>query len=467
MKKKRISALCAALLVTASMFSGCGNKTDESVSEETTINIIQDGTEAPVSESGQPVTVTNPEGEVVTDANGEAVTAVVTSATSFVDPGANLGGNDISAPETEVTEETKPVNHEEIANMIEQGTVAEKKPVIAEYNVDYKTRYGYNTLNDQEKALYADILEAVKSVKTKVKVDDSVTDEMWIKVYGTLYMQEPQLFWLTSKKVVKGKLWYWEIDPEIIASMQKEIDATASKVLTEADGKDTYGKLKVFHDYITLNNDFIKEEGFNQTIYGGLAKGTIQCEGYAKTMQYLCDMAGIESMVVVGSNEANDTHAWNVVKVDGEWYNIDCTWDDPILTEVDETNVRYRYFLVPDEWIHNKSHFNINKKISGTQLTYFNPPACTATKMNYFNVTNQVYSDKASADKALREKLKSVASSKLRAAEIRVSDKSVYDAITADLKEYASWIKSENSSVSSVASNCDPNTLVIELDLIY
>ena len=446
--KKRISAVCAALLITASMFSGCGKKTEETPAEETTINIIQDGTEAPVSEEQD---------------NSS------TGTTAFVDPGANIdfGGSE-TAPEIVTEADTGlPENQEEIVSMIEGGVVTEKKPVLTDYNVDFKTRYGYNTLNDQEKALYADILEAVKSVKTKVKVDDSVTDEMWIKVYGCLYMQEPQLFWLTSKKVVKGKLWYWETDPEIIASMQKEIDAKVADVLAQAQGKDTYGKIKVFHDYITLNNNFVKESGFNQTIYGGFVKGTIQCEGYAKTMQYLCDMSGIESMVVVGSNEANDTHAWNVIKVDGDWYNIDCTWDDPILSEVDETNVRYRYFLVPDEWIHNKSHFNINRKISGTQLTYFTPPACTATKMNYFNVTNQVYSDKASADSALKEKLKSTANAKMRAAEIRVSDKSVYDAITANLKDYASWIKSENSSVTSVASNCDPNTLVIELDLIY
>lgn len=446
--KKRISAVCAALLLTASMFSGCGKKTEDATTEETTINIIQDGTEAPSAD-----------GQDGSSADGT---------TGFVDPGANIDfGGDQTAPEIAETEGTLPVNHEEIVSMIEGGVVTEKKPVITEYNVDYKTRYGYNTLNDQEKALYADILEAVKSVKTKVKVDDSVTDEMWIKVYGCLYMQEPQLFWLTSKKVVKGRLWYWETDPEKIASMQKEIDAKVSEVLAQAEGKDTYGKLKVFHDYITLNNNFVKEEGFNQTIYGGFVKGTVQCEGYAKTMQYLCDMSGIESMVIVGSNEANDSHAWNVVKVDGDWYNIDCTWDDPILSEVDETNVRYRYFLVPDEWIHNKSHFNVNKKISGTQLTYFTPPACTATKMNYFNVTNQVYSDKASAESALKEKLKSTAASKMRAAEIRVSDKSVYDAVTAGLKDYAAWIKNENSSVTSVASNCDPNTLVIELDLIY
>ncbi len=439
--KKRIAAVCAALLLTASMLSACGKQVEDTPAEETTINIIQDGS------------------EVVAEGD-------VTSATGFVDPGANVefGGSE-TAPE--IAETSVSVNQEEIADLIQGGIVTDKAPVLTEYNVDYKTRYGYNTLNEQEKALYAQILEAVKSVKTKVPVDDSVTDEMWIKVYGVLYMQEPELFWLTSAKVVKGKLWYWETDPELIASMQKDITAKASEVLAQAEGKDTFGKLKVFHDYICLNNDFVKEEGFNQTIYGGFVKGTIQCEGYAKTMQYLCDMAGIESMVIVGSNEANDTHAWNVVKVDGEWYNLDCTWDDPILTEVDKTNVRYRYFLVPDEWIHNKSHFNVNKKISGTQLTYFTPPACTATKMNYFNVTNQLYTDTASADSALKAKMKETASNKLRAAEIRVSDKSIYDSITANLKDYASWIKNENSAVKSVSSNCDPNTLVIELDLIY
>ena len=439
--KKRFAAVCTALLLTASMLSACGKQTEETPAEETAINIIQDGSE-------------------VTTASSE------TSVGGFVDPGANI---EFSGSETapEIAETTGTVNQQEIADLIEGGVVTEKAPVLTEYNVDYKTRYGYNTLNDKEKELYAQILEAVKSVRTKVKVDDSVTDEMWIKVYGVLYMQEPELFWLTSKKVVKGKLWYWETDPELIASMQKDITAKASEVLAKADGKNTFEKLKVFHDYICLNNDFVKEEGFNQTIYGGFVKGTIQCEGYAKTMQYLCDMAGIESMVIVGSNEANDTHAWNVVKVDGEWYNLDCTWDDPILTEVDKTNVRYRYFLVPDEWIHNKSHFNVNKKISGTQLTYFTPPSCTSTKMNYFNVTNQLYSDTASADSALKAKMKETASNKLRAAEIRVSDKSIYDSITANLKDYASWIKSENSAVKSVSSNCDPNTLIIELDLIY
>ena len=457
MKNRKIIAFLTAVIMSAGMLTACGGS-GENAETEVSINVITDGSQVEViegSESG--------------DAAGEA-----TVTTAFVDPGAQFTGTDVDdgvSDSGDVTdapaETTLPSNHEDIVEMIQQTGVATKAPVMKDYNVDYTTRYGYNQLNDAEKKLYGQILEAAKSVRLKVDVDDSVTDEMWVKVFGCMYLQEPQLFWLSGKKVSKGRLWYWEVDPEIIASMQKEIDTAVSKVLGEAEGKSDYDKLKIFHDYICLNNNFVKEDGFNQTIYGGFVKGTIQCEGYAKTMQYLCDLSGIEAMFIVGTNESGDSHAWNIVKVDGEWYNIDATWDDPILTEVDTTNVRHRYFLVPSEWIYEKSHFDINKKTTGTQVKYFDPPACTSDKLNYFNVTNQLYKDTASADAALKDAMKKAASEKKRAAEIRVADKSVYDAITAKLKDYASWIKSENSAVTSVASNCDPNTLVIELDLIY
>jgi len=450
---KRIMAFAAAIVMTAAMFTGCGSSSEDT-QVQTSVNVIENGTTAPE------------ESEEATDSSGS----------EFVDPAEVLGitteatdtSAETDAEEAQTQETTLPANHDDIVSMIEnEVTTTTKAPILKDYNIDHTTRYAYNQLNDAEKELYDQILEAANSIKIRLQVDDSVTDEMWLKVFGCVCNQEPQLFWLSAKKVAKGKLWYWEIDPELIASMQSEIDATVGKILAEAEGKSDYEKLKVFHDYIALNNNFVKKSGYNNTIYGAFVNGEIQCEGYAKSMQYLCDLAGIESTVVVGTNEAGDSHAWNVVKADGKWYNLDTTWDDPILTNVDETNVRYRYFLVPDEWIHNKSHFNINKKTSGTQVTYFTPPSCTSDDLNYFKVTNQLYSDETSADAALRDKLKACASSKKRAAEIRVSSQSVYDAITGNLKEYASWIKEQDSAVTSVSSNCDPNTLVIELDLSF
>lgn len=459
--KRKIAALCAAVMALSMCMTACGGGDEEETTEQP-IEIITDGqvvvTSVPVSSDG-------------TDSASSTK-----ETTEFKDP-AQLLGIDTDADEgsdpaqTEQTSSVTTINQQEINDMISNAVtspVAEKTPVIADYNVDCTTRYGYNQLNDAEKALYKDILQAATSIRLKVETDESVTDEMWVKVYGCVYTQEPQLFWLSSKKVSKGKLWYWEVDRDIIADMQAEIDAKVTTLLSQAQGKSDFEKLELFHDWIVLNNQFVKEDGgYNQTIYGGFVNGVIQCEGYAKTMQYLCDLSGIESMVVVGSNEADSSHAWNIVKVDGQWYNLDCTWDDPILENPVANNLRHRYFLVPDSWIHEKTHFNINKKITGTSVKFFDPPSCTSDAMNYFNVKDMLYSDKQSADAALKASLKETAAAGLRVAEIRVTDKTVYDAVTANLKEYASYIKGENSAVTAVASNCDPNTLVIELDLTY
>ncbi|MBR4224528.1 MAG: hypothetical protein IKR73_06930, partial [Oscillospiraceae bacterium] len=460
---KRIAAFAAAVLIAASCLAGCQSKNNGN--DEPTFNTIENGTVAPSPEETDPAqtdvtAVTDPDGNIVTDEQGNEVT---TTTATFKDPSAMI--TDASVPMDDdyfLTQEPTgtTVNEADIIAMIEAGTTAapvEKPPVMKEYNIDVSQRYGYNQLSNAEKQLYKDMLDCVKSCKTKMAVDDSISNEMWIKVYGCMYTQEPELFWIANR-AERGRFWYWETDPDIIAKLQKEVDAGAAKVLGQAEGLDTYGKVKTFHDYIALHNTFelydpdrIEETCYNFTIYGGLVKGTIQCEGYAKTMQYLCDLADIESMVVIGTNEKGDSHAWNVIKIDGSWYNVDTTWDDPILSEPVPTNLRHIYFGVPDEWIHNKSHFNINTKTTGTKVKYFDPPKCTSDAMNWFAKENKLYGDKESADTALRAALKIAADGKTRVAEIRVKDKATFDAIKADLKTYAQWIKDENSAVKGVS----------------
>ena len=476
---KKIVTFAAALVMTASVFGGCSSKNGQN--DETAFNTIENGTVAPSPEETDPAetsvtAVTDPDGNIVTDAEGNEVT---TTTATFQDPSAKI--SDTSVPMDDdfyLTQEATgtTVNEADVIAMIEAGTTAataEKPPVMKEYNISASQRYGYNQLTKAERELYDQMLDCVKSCKLKLPVDDSVTNEMWIKVYGCMYTQEPELFWIANK-AERGRFWYWENDPDVIAKMQKEIDNAAAKVIGQAEGLDTYGKVKVFHDYIGLHNNFelydkerMVETCYNFTIYGGLINGRIQCEGYAKTMQYLCDLAGIESMVVIGTNASGDSHAWNVIKMDGNWYNVDSTWDDPILKEVDPTNLRHMYFGVPDSWIHEKSHFNINTKSTGTKVKYFDPPACTAEDLNWFKKENKLYSDAASADTALRAALKIAADNKTRVAEIRVTDKATFDSVTANLKDYANWIKEQNSAVKSVSSNSDERTLVIELDLKY
>ena len=77
---------------------------------------------------------------------------------------------------------------------------------------------------------------------------------------------------------------------------------------------------------------------FAHTAYGALvqnssgAANTAVCDGYSQAYVYLLQQAGIEAAVLVGKGgrtEAEaENHAWAIVKLDGEWYEVDCTWDD-------------------------------------------------------------------------------------------------------------------------------------------
>ena len=65
------------------------------------------------------------------------------------------------------------------------------------------------------------------------------------------------------------------------------------------------------------------------TPYGGLVNGKGVCLGFASTFQLLMDMAGVECITVVGASRmSTENHAWNQVRLDGEWYCVDAAWDN-------------------------------------------------------------------------------------------------------------------------------------------
>ncbi|MBZ9684926.1 DUF5050 domain-containing protein [Clostridium estertheticum] len=120
----------------------------------------------------------------------------------------------------------------------------------------------------------------------------------------------------------------------------------------------------VIHEYVVKNtaydyDNYIKETvpEDSYTAYGTLIIGKAVCQGYADTMKLLLNLAGIEAQVVEGY--AKEPHAWNMVKIEGEYYHLDATWDDPIPDAGDK--VTYTYFNLSDDQISNKYH-EWNKK---------------------------------------------------------------------------------------------------------
>ena len=148
---------------------------------------------------------------------------------------------------------------------------------------------------------------------------------------------------------------------------KKLAQAVINKIITK--GMSEFEKAKAIHDYMVMNIDYDYDDYLANTIpndsynvMGALKNKYAVCAGYAKTFKLLCELAGLECTYVTGT--AGGPHAWNRVKVDGKWYNIDVTWDDPVSTGKafdDHKYNRYSYFLISDQLMY-KDHKTNNAK---------------------------------------------------------------------------------------------------------
>ena len=111
-----------------------------------------------------------------------------------------------------------------------------------------------------------------------------------------------------------------------------------------------YDKVKTIHDYLVNHIRYTDEanitDDVSNSIYhaSGAFAGNAVCQGYADAFNILCYYAGIQTECV--ASEAM-RHAWNQVRIDGVWYNIDVTWDDPVMSDGSDART-YSYFLLSD-----------------------------------------------------------------------------------------------------------------------
>ena len=134
-------------------------------------------------------------------------------------------------------------------------------------------------------------------------------------------------------------------------SKQRELDNALETLARKVDisGMTDEEIVLAYHEYLTSTVAYAYEAYLTNTLgeeneydmYGALVKHSAVCQGYAETMFYLLKQAGIPCSI---ASSANINHAWNVVKIHGNWYHIDVTWDDPVWDVPGKS--LHRYFLV-------------------------------------------------------------------------------------------------------------------------
>lgn len=173
--------------------------------------------------------------------------------------------------------------------------------------------------------------------------------------------------------------------PEKVSAMRSETDLKADEIVSRIikPGMSEYEKVLAVHDHMILNSVYDRANADNASVppeeheaYGVLVNGVGVCDSYAKAVKLLLDKAGMECVLIEGTGaEApgkSADHAWNIVRIDGEYYHLDATWDD-VSEEWGSDATAYYYFNLSDTDMQNTHVWDRNRY-----------PECRGTKYNYF-----------------------------------------------------------------------------------
>lgn len=266
-------------------------------------------------------------------------------------------------------------------------------------NNNYK--YFYYQLDENAKMIYDTIEENIENMKTGLytidlpdKVantlyeseDTSVLEQEFQSAWDALSLDRVDLFYIDVPKVnlVIQKTTHFSkttyklsLKPqedydylcngfeneETVNSALIQLKNKKNEILNSIDNGSTYEILLQIHDYLVDQITYSEENGDNAySIYGALVQNQAVCEGYAEALKYILDEIGIPCVLVSGkatnSEGRTENHEWNYVKIEGKWYAIDVTWDDPIIkgTGILTNGIKHKYFLKGSSTM-QKDHF--------------------------------------------------------------------------------------------------------------
>ena len=189
---------------------------------------------------------------------------------------------------------------------------------------------------------------------------------------GSRYLQilnnHPGLFYVKSeiKWTHSSQDFVWKYTVTYISTKEefsqqkKKFEIAADQAVAQVEpSMSDLEKALVVHDYLVQNCEYDYERysanrvpAVSHTAYGGLVEKMAVCDGYGKAYAYIMkDKLGIPCELV-SSEKMN--HAWNLIQIDGEWYHVDATWDDPAWDSIGR--VVHKNFLLSDDAIRDAEH---------------------------------------------------------------------------------------------------------------
>lgn len=258
------------------------------------------------------------------------------------------------------------------------------------------SRFAYESLDAQEQIWYGEIEQALGEMTDTVKLSTEPIgqglDEQDIdRIFQCVLIDHPEIFYTTGYTYTKYSrgdrtvgidfAGTYSLTVEEAVNKAEEIRERASEWLSDipSDASE-YDKVKAVYEKIIFSTDYDLNASDNQNIASVFLGNSSVCQGYAKATQYLLNHLGVMCTLVQGTVDTGEAHAWNLVRVDGDYYYVDTTWGDASYRMEDGSGqeelpeINYDYLCVTTQEL-LRTH-SIESVVA--------MPECTATQANYY-----------------------------------------------------------------------------------
>lgn len=137
---------------------------------------------------------------------------------------------------------------------------------------------------------------------------------------------------------------YIQVADDAYPSVASIVNKAVSQAKQKTDDSE-YEMALCLHDWLLEQLEYDNSLKWSSA-ESALTRGLGTCQAYESAYAKLLSAAGIEN---AETRDTYDGHTWNAVKLDGDWYQVDCTWDDTSDNFYGDLDQRHLYFCLTDE----------------------------------------------------------------------------------------------------------------------
>ena len=389
-KKHRVAALVLSVLLL--LLSACGAPQEEKKSSES------EHTQPSSSQSA----ISDPE---ISDSPTDPALPDASSGTDLPTEGTDSGtasSEDLPAGEDSPEAPDQPTTDSGSQTSEPDWKPAEKPETeqpaqTTPLNPDESTPYGRAWIQTQPNAAlllqaYDALEQGTREFRATITFPKPIPVSQLKTLWYCYYDDHPEHFWVDTgfsysyrgSDALSVSPTY-TMSPEEKATAEAKLNRAVSDLLEGLSGSMTpYDLEKEIHDRLVLSCSY-QDGPYAHTSYGALVQKSAVCDGYARAFQLLCKEVGIQALLVRGTSinpasQQSEGHAWNIVRISGQYYHVDITWDDAG-DPASEREIHYAWFNLSTAQI-RQDHTVGN---DGYPL-----PTCTSTEHNYYEKTGRI-----------------------------------------------------------------------------